>query len=179
MSDTITIIGNVATQPELKHTAGGVAITTFRVASGQRRFDRATGAWIDNGTNWYSVSAFRGLGENTHRSIHKGDRVVVTGRLRLRSWDTGVKSGTTAEIDAEAIGHDLLWGTTVFHKSNRTGAAAPVDPQATWEPDDAGAAEESGDDTQPATMAVGDWGAPVSAPDDARALTAEAVEAPF
>lgn len=179
MSDTITIIGNVATQPELKHTAGGVAITTFRVASGQRRFDRATGAWVDGGTNWYSVSTFRGLAENTQRSIHKGDRVVLTGRLRLRAWDTGVKSGTTAEIDAEAIGHDLLWGTTVFERSSRTAATAPADPETAWDQDDAsGSSQQDGAEPTPPVQA-GDWAAVVSAPDDARALTEQAVQTPF
>jgi single-strand DNA-binding protein len=116
MSDTITITGNIATEPEHKRTPAGVAITTFRVASGQRRYDRNTGTWVDAHTNWYTVSAFRGLAEHAFRSLRKGDRVLLTGRLRLRAWDTGTKKGLTAEIDVEAIGHDLLFGTTRFEK---------------------------------------------------------------
>lgn len=127
MSDTITITGNIATVPEHKRTQTGVPITTFRVASSQRRFDRATGGWIDGDTNWYSVSTFRGLAEHSFVSLHKGDRILVTGRLRLREWDTGAKKGTTAEIDADAIGHDLLWGTSTFRKGD-TVAPAPADP---------------------------------------------------
>ena len=124
MSDTITVTGNIATEPEHKRTPAGVAITTFRLASGQRRYDRQSGAWIDSGTNWYTVSTFRGLAEHTFSSLHKGDRVILTGRLRLRDWDTGSRKGTTAEIDAEAIGHDLLWGITHFEKDGPSASSA-------------------------------------------------------
>ena len=126
MSDTITVTGNIATEPEHKRTPAGVAITTFRLASGQRRYDREAGAWIDSGTNWYTISTFRGLAEHTFSSLHKGDRVILTGRLRLRDWDTGSRKGTTAEIDAEAIGHDLLWGTTHFEKDGPSATSATV-----------------------------------------------------
>ncbi|WP_243074987.1 single-stranded DNA-binding protein [Microbacterium sp. SS28] len=132
MSDTITVIGNIATPPEHKRIAGGVAITTFRVASGLRRYDRATSTWVDAGTNWYTVSTFRSLAEHAMASFSKGDRIIVTGRLRLREWDTGAKKGITAEIEADAIGHDLLRGTTRFEK-DATGGAAPA-PDADPEP---------------------------------------------
>ncbi|MCP2636732.1 single-stranded DNA-binding protein [Microbacterium sp. HD4P20] len=122
MNETITITGNIATEPEFKRIGNGVPVINFRVASGQRRYDRATNTWVDAGTNWYSVSAFRGLAEHALDSLHKGDRVLVTGRLRLREWDTGTKRGVAVEIDAEAIGHDLLWGTSTFSKSSRSSA---------------------------------------------------------
>ena len=174
MTDNITITGNVATVPELKHTPTGVPITTFRVASAQRRFDRTTGAWVDSGTNWYSVSAFRGLAEHTYKSVNKGDRVLLTGRLRLRAWDTGVKQGTTADIDAEAIGHDLLWGTTRFEKSARAGSHASTDTVG----DDA--FPDTPEDGSAADSAVpGDWGAQIEAPNDARELTHNDAPVPF
>lgn len=116
MPDIITITGNLAEDPR-RFTGGGVCITTFRVASQQRRFDRATQQWVDADTNWYSVSAYRSLAENAHASLHKGDRVVVSGRLRLRPWDNGTKKGIAVEIDADAVGHDLLWGTTTFSRT--------------------------------------------------------------
>lgn len=125
MTDTITITGNVATPPEFKRTPAGVGITTFRVASGQRRYDRAMGAWVDAGTNWYSVSAFRGLADHAFTSLNKGDRVLLTGRLRLREWDNGTRRGIAVEIDAEAIGHDLLWGTTTFVKASASAGSEP------------------------------------------------------
>ena len=135
-ADTITITGNVATPPELKWTPSGVAIATFRVASGQRRYDREAGAWSDAGTNWYTVSAFRALADHAYRSLQKGDRVILTGRLRLREWDNGTRRGTAIEIEAEAIGHDLLWGTTTFMKDSYGAVADAAAP----------AAQESGDD---------------------------------
>jgi single-strand DNA-binding protein len=138
MSDTITITGNLAGDPELKHTAGGLAIASFRVGSGQRRFDRASKTWVDGDTNWYAVSAFRGLAEHAHASLRRGDRVVVSGRLRIRNWDNGTTRGTAVEIDADAVGHDLLWGTSVFTKAARPPAPAP---EGDWEVPDAG--EES------------------------------------
>ena len=127
--DTITITGNVATPPELKQTPAGVAIVTFRVASGQRRYSREAGGWTDAGTNWYTVSLFRTLAEHAHRSLQKGDRVILTGRLRLREWDNGTRRGTAIEIDVDAIGHDLRWGTTTFQKDSR---AATTDTSQTW-----------------------------------------------
>lgn len=165
MSDTITITGNVATAPEFKRSGTGLPITTFRVASSQRRFDRATGTWVETNTNWYQVSAFRGLAEHAHASLRKGDRVIVAGRLRVRQWDTGVKQGTSVDIEAESVGHDLLWGTTTFIKdaaSMRESAPAP----------DAWAATPSAEES------AAQWqGTP--APDDARELAPADAETPF
>ncbi|MFC8681385.1 single-stranded DNA-binding protein [Microbacterium ureisolvens] len=125
--DTITITGNVATAPELKRTTGGVSITTFRVASGQRKYDRGSGEWSDAGTNWYTVSVFRRLADHAFQSLHRGDRVILTGKLRLREWDNGTKRGTAIEIEADAIGHDLLWGTTTFVKDGQPAGATPTE----------------------------------------------------
>ncbi|MFT4229773.1 MAG: single-stranded DNA-binding protein [Microbacterium sp.] len=116
MSEVITVVGNI-TQPELRTTQNGVPILSFRIASTARRFDKGEDRWVDGATNWYSVSVFRRLAEHASRSLRKGDRVVVTGRLRLRDWETALKKGVTAEIDADALGHDLLWGMTTFHRS--------------------------------------------------------------
>jgi single-strand DNA-binding protein len=123
MTDTITVTGAVGNDPRLHVTSQGLAITSFRLASTRRYFDRAKGAWEDGETNWYTVSGFRQLANNAATSIRKGDRVVVHGRLRLRAWDNGEKSGTAIEIEAEAIGHDLTWGTTVLTKVRREPAA--------------------------------------------------------
>jgi len=126
MSDMITITGNIATPPERKVTPAGVVITSFRVASSQRRYDRTSGGWIDGETNWYTVSTFRGLAEHAYESFHRGERIIVTGKLRLREWDNGTKKGFAAEIDADAVGHDLLWGTTRFRKDEAN--QPPADP---------------------------------------------------
>lgn len=131
MHDTITITGNIATPPELKRTPGGVTVTTFRLASSQRRYDRTAGAWVETGINWYTVSAFRSLADHAFHSLSKGDRVIVTGRLRVRDWETETRRGTTVEVDAEALGHDLLWGTTSFQKDTRSGSS---ESGAAWAP---------------------------------------------
>jgi single-strand DNA-binding protein len=114
MSDTITITGLIATTPRHVVTSEGLPITSFRLASSQRRFDKATSAWVDASTNWYTVTAFRQLAINAVPSLSKGDRIVVTGRLRVRDWQTDDRTGTNVEIEAETLGHDLFWGTAVF-----------------------------------------------------------------
>ncbi len=117
MSDTITLTGLVATNPRHIVTSEGLTITSFRLASNQRRFDRGQNAWIDGDTNWYTVTAFRQLGTHVATSLEKGQRVLVTGRVRIRDWESGEKAGTTIEIDGEAIGHDLTWGRATFTRS--------------------------------------------------------------
>lgn len=117
MTDTMTLTGLVATPPRHIITAEGLAITSFRLASNQRRFDRKKNAWVDAGTNWYGISTYRQLATNIVGSVQKGDRVIVTGRLRIRDWENGEKHGTNIEIDADTLGHDLSWGTAAFTRS--------------------------------------------------------------
>ena len=117
MPDTITITGLVATTPRTILTSEGLSITSFRVASTQRRFDRSQERWIDGDTNWYTITSFRQLALHCSASIEKGQRVLVTGRLRIREWDNGERIGTTVEIEADSVGHDLLWGTASFSRT--------------------------------------------------------------
>lgn len=129
MTDMITLTGLVATIPRHSITSGGLPLTSFRLASTQRRFDRARNQWVDADTNWYTVTAFRQLAVNMSTSIQKGQRVLVTGRLRVKEWASVDKTGTNIEVDIEAIGHDLTWGTasfvrTVFGSSPATAASS-------------------------------------------------------
>lgn len=117
MTDLLTLTGLVATEPRHLVTSDGLPITSFRLASTQRRFDRAEQKWIDGETNWYTITCFRQLAINVSSSVDKGNRVVVTGRLRIRDWTSGEKAGTTVEVDADAVGHDLTWGTAVYTRS--------------------------------------------------------------
>jgi single-strand DNA-binding protein len=151
MTDTVTIVGKVATDPTQAQTGGGVSVTNFRLASTHRRFDATTQSWIDAGTNWYSVAAYRQLGEHAKASLRSGDSVIVTGRLRIRNWESNGKHGTSVDIDAEAIGHDLRWGTTAYLRANRS-ASAETQNRGSSEETDARAAErvdaaDSGDAT--------------------------------
>lgn len=123
MTDTISLTGLVATTPKHVVTGTGLSVTSFRFASTQRRYDRAEQKWVDGDTNWYTVATFRQLATNVNASLQKGQRVIVTGRLRVRDWATDDKRGTNVEIDADAVGHDLSWGTTTFTRSTATAVA--------------------------------------------------------
>lgn len=119
MSNTeqITISGLVATTPRHLITQDGLPITSFRMASSHRRFDRTANKWVDGETNWFTITAFRTLAINIAGSISKGDRVFVQGALRVRDWDNGDRAGTSVEIEANALGHDLSWGTSQFTRT--------------------------------------------------------------
>lgn len=117
MTDTITLTGLVATDPRHIVTSDGLAITNFRLASTQRRFDKKEQRWVDAETNWYTVTGFRQLALNVIASVKKGERVVVSGRLKIRSWDNGEKTGMNVEVEADAVGHDLAWGTSGFNRT--------------------------------------------------------------
>jgi len=123
MSESITVTGNVVTDPEQRVVRGDDKVTSFRIAATRRRFDDQTGRWVDVYTNYYSVSAFRVLGLNAFAALKRGQRVIVTGKLRIKDWDNGTRQGTSAEIDADGIGHDLLFGVTTLERS---GSPAPA-----------------------------------------------------
>lgn len=117
MSDQVTVAGLVATTPRHLVTQDGLPITSFRLASSHRKFDRNQNKWIDGETNWFTVTGFRQLAINSAGSVAKGDRVIVTGKLRVRDWDNGERAGTSVEIEADAIGHDMSWGSSVFTRT--------------------------------------------------------------
>ncbi|WDF32052.1 single-stranded DNA-binding protein [Arthrobacter agilis] len=131
MTDIITVRGYVATEVRLTLAQSGLPITGFRMCSTERRFDRESNSWVDGHTNWYSVSMFRQLATNAGASIRKGDRVIVTGRLKVRPWiNSDGRTGTSVEIDAETAGHDLMWGTANFKRTtvdrSETSQGAPA-----------------------------------------------------
>lgn len=124
MTDTITVTGLVATEPRHIETETKLTITSFRLASNQRRFDRSANAWVDGDTNWYTITAFRQLGMHAATSLRKGDRIIVTGRVRQRAWESEKGKGITFEIDADALGHDLTFGRSTFTRTLKTGDSA-------------------------------------------------------
>jgi single-strand DNA-binding protein len=140
MSDRITITGLVATQPRHIVTSEGLPITSFRLASTQRRFDTAAEKWIDGETNWYTVTAFRQLATHTAESVDKGDRILVVGKLRIREWESDERTATNIEVEADAIGHDLSWGTGVFTRS--VAVAIPAEPEEIAAPTAVGATQD-------------------------------------
>jgi single-strand DNA-binding protein len=107
MSEHLAVRGLIATTPRHIVSGDGLDIVSFRMVSASRRFDAESGSWKDDQTNWFTVSAFRKLAVNSASSLKKGDRIMALGRLKIRDWDNGERSGTSVEIDADAIGLDL------------------------------------------------------------------------
>jgi single-strand DNA-binding protein len=176
MSDLVTITGVIGSDPRHTVTATGLPITNFRLASTRRFFDRATGAWTDGETNWYTVSSFRQLALNTARSLRKGERVLVHGRLRIRAWETGERSGTAIEIDADAIGHDLSWGVALYSKTSGARLVEPAgDEGAEGEPSP-GESLGGGDAEEPSWAVGSDWPAAADSNDDGEAGVGDAFE---
>ena len=105
-----TIVGNLVDDPELRFTNNGIAVTNMRVAVTQRV--QQDGEWRDGDTSFLKVNVWRGQAEHLADSLAKGDRVMVTGRLRQRSWETpeGDKRSVT-EIEADEVGASLKWAT--------------------------------------------------------------------
>lgn len=117
MNVHITVVGNIADAPEQRTLPTGETVIRFNLAASVRR--QEDGVWKDAHTSWYRVSAYRKLAENALASLQKGQRVIVAGRLKLRRWESNDKQGTDAEIDADALGHDLLFGRTQFVNTAR------------------------------------------------------------
>ena len=115
--ETLQINGLVATTPRHLVTQDGLPITSFRLAASQRRFDRSQNKWVDGETNWYTITAFRQLAINVAQSVSKGDRITASGKVRVRDWDNGERAGTSVEIEATTLGHDLTWGTSNFTRT--------------------------------------------------------------
>ena len=107
-----TVIGNAVTDVSLRTTTTGVSVASFRIASNPRRFDKATNSWIEQETNFLTITAWSQLAENVALSVHKGKSLVVSGKLKVRQWQDGEKNGTSVEIDAVSICHDLNRGTS-------------------------------------------------------------------
>jgi len=131
MNETlVTVVGNVATEPESQVTATGVTITRFRLATTSRRWDAERGAWTDGATSFYTVRAWRNLGSNVKESVCLGEPLVVHGRLRIRQDENEGRRYLTAELDAVAVGHDLTRGVARFSRASSAAAVPRPEPEA-------------------------------------------------
>jgi single-strand DNA-binding protein len=117
--NTVTIVGNVTRDPELRYTAGGQAKASFGVAVSRRWQNRQTNEWEEQ-TSFLNVVCWRELAENVADSIAKGSRVIVTGRMEQRSWetDTGDKR-SVVEVVADDVGPSLKWATAAVVRNER------------------------------------------------------------
>jgi single-strand DNA-binding protein len=119
----ITIIGNLTADPELRFTPSGAAVANFTVASTPRQFDRQSNEWKDGETLFMRCSVWRDAAENVAESCQRGMRVIVSGRLKSRSYET--KEGekrTVVEMDVDEIGPSLRSATAKVNKTQRGGA---------------------------------------------------------
>ncbi|MEP7055171.1 MAG: single-stranded DNA-binding protein [Actinomycetota bacterium] len=122
--DTIvTIVGNLTADPELRFTPNGSAVANFTVASTPRILDKATNEWKDGDALFMRCSVWRQAAENIAESLTRGARVIVTGRLRQRSYDSkeGVKV-TVIELEVDEVGPSLKYATAKVNKTSRGGA---------------------------------------------------------
>jgi single-strand DNA-binding protein len=153
----VTIVGNLADDPELRYTQGGVAVVSVRVGSTPRTFNRQTNAWEDGETVWVRCTGWRELAENISQSLTKGARVVVTGRLKAPSayQSAAGEARASLELEIDEIGASLRYATASITRRAREGGDRAAS-ESTW--NDAPAAVEKGGDAwaNPGTAAGDD-----------------------
>jgi single-strand DNA-binding protein len=119
---TITVVGNLTADPELRFTPSGAAVANFTVASTPRIYDRQSGEWKDGDALFLRCNIWREAAENVAESLTRGARVIVTGRLKQRSFETreGEKR-TVVEVEVDEIGPSLRYATAKVNKASRSG----------------------------------------------------------
>ncbi len=118
----ITVVGNLTGDPELRFTPSGAAVANFTVASTPRAFDRQSNEWKDQETLFMRCSVWREAAENIAESLVRGNRVLVTGRLKSRSYET--KEGekrTVLELEVDEVGPSLRYATAKVNRTQRSG----------------------------------------------------------
>jgi single-strand DNA-binding protein len=122
--NTVTLVGNLTDDPELRFTAQGAAVANFRIAVSKRIRDPQTNEWKDGDTSFFRVNVWRQLAENVAESLTRGTRVIVTGTLKMRQWETqeGEKR-SVVEIEATEVGPSLKWATAKIEKTSRQSQA--------------------------------------------------------
>lgn len=122
---TATLAGNLVDDPELRFTSGGQAVANLRIAHTERRYDRQTGQWSDGTTTYLRGTLWGTPAQNAAESLHKGDRVLLTGRLRQRDYTS--KDGekrSTHELEIDEIGASIRYATLEVRKTSRNGNAS-------------------------------------------------------
>jgi single-strand DNA-binding protein len=122
--NSVTLVGNLTEDPELRYTAQGAAVANFRIAVSKRIRDPQTNEWKDGDTSFFRINVWRQLAENVAESLTKGTRVVVTGTVRQRSYETqeGEKR-SVFEIEATDVGPSLKFATAKPERANKSGGA--------------------------------------------------------
>lgn len=156
MSSNITVVGNVTRDPELRFTPSGQAVATFGVAVNRRWQNRQNQQWEES-TSFFDVVAWGSLGENVAESVNKGARVIVTGRLEQRTWETqeGQKR-SVIEVIADEVGPSLRWATAQVVRNERQGGGGSH-VNATPQPTGTAAAPTYDYEEEPFCVDAGEW----------------------
>ncbi len=163
MSSNVTLIGNITRDPELRYTAGGQAIATFGIAVNRRWQNRQSQAWEES-TSFFDIVCWGDLGTNVTDSLGKGDRVIVSGRLEQRSWETqdGEKR-SKIEVVADEVGPSVRWAVARPEKTDRRGGGQAGGPAAYSQQAYAGGGNQGGQGGQGGQPAYAPAGAPAAA----------------
>lgn len=131
--NSVTLVGNLTDDPELRFTAQGAAVANFRIAVSKRVRDAQTNEWKDGDTSYFRVNVWRQLAENVAESLTRGTRVIVTGTLKMRQWETqeGEKR-SVVEVEATEVGPSLKWATAKVEKASRGGGGAAAGSDSDW-----------------------------------------------
>ena len=132
MATTITIVGNITADPELRFTPAGKAVASFTVAVNERRYDKTTNERIDGDTTFYPCSVWGQMGENVAETLaDKGVRVVVAGRLKSRTFQNREGQDVTRmEVDVDEVGPSLRYATAAVTRTTSNGQTRQQRPQA-------------------------------------------------
>ncbi|WP_062077218.1 single-stranded DNA-binding protein [Demequina globuliformis] len=117
----ITVVGNLTADPELRFIQSGAAVVNFTVASTPRTFDRQSGEWKDGDTLFMRCSLWREAAENVAESLTKGTRVIVTGRLVQRSFESNGEKRSVVELQVDEVGPSLRYATAKVNRTQRSG----------------------------------------------------------
>jgi single-strand DNA-binding protein len=144
---TITVVGNVTADPELRWTQGGLAVANFTIASTPRSFDKASNEWKDGEALFLRASCWREFAEHVASTLTKGTRVVAQGRLRQRSYETSEgEKRTSLELEVDEIGPSLRYATAQVTRAPRDGSRP--------------ASQQSEPQSAPSTVAQEPWAPP-------------------
>lgn len=141
---TLTLVGNLTDAPSLRFTPSGAAVANFTVASTPRSFNKQTNEWVDGEPLFMRCSIWKDAAENVAESLDRGSRVIVTGRLKSRSYDKDGEKRTVMELEVDEIGPSLRYATAKVAKAQRG----------------AGGGGSSNPSSRPSTQAADPWATP-------------------
>lgn len=131
----ITISGNLVADPELRYTPNGVPVANFRIASTPRQYDRQAGEWIEGESLFLTCTAWKQFGENVAKTLTKGMRVLVTGELKQRSYQTREgEQRISFEMDVRDLGPSLRWADAQVNRNPRQGDGGQAPQQQRQQP---------------------------------------------